>query len=72
VREICTLGSVRGEVESAPWQPYSGTKLETADTDKARLQRTFGLLYSENRCRLRSTQERSSIPGDDNDIAPDI
>ncbi len=47
VREICTLGSVRGEVEGQPWLSYLGTQSETTDTDKASLQRTFGLPYSE-------------------------
>jgi len=46
LREICTAGSVRGEIPSEPWWPYSGTKLETADTAKESLQ-LLGLLYSE-------------------------
>jgi hypothetical protein len=46
LREICTVGSVRGELPSEPWRPYSGTKLETADTAKESLQ-LLGLLYSE-------------------------
>jgi hypothetical protein len=37
---------VRGELPSEPWRPYSGTKLETADTAKESLQ-LLGLLYSE-------------------------
>ena len=42
LREICTAGSVRGEVRRATWQAYTGTKLETADTDKVRLSALAG------------------------------
>ena len=35
MREICTLGSVRGEVADHYGISYSGTQLETAETDKA-------------------------------------
>ena len=48
LREICTVGSVRGENPSEPRWTYTGTKLETADTAKGNLPLT-GLLYSENR-----------------------
>lgn len=40
-------GVSEGEVAGLPWQSYSGMQLETADTDKARLPRASGLLYSE-------------------------
>jgi hypothetical protein len=52
LREICTAGSVRGELPSEPRWPYSGTKLETADTAKESLQ-LLGLLYSEKWARAR-------------------
>src|SRR5271167_2768821 len=48
LREICTAGSVRGEIPGKPRWTYSGTKLETADTAKESLQLP-GLLYSEER-----------------------
>ena len=34
LREICTAGSVRGEALGVVRRTYTGTKLETADTDK--------------------------------------
>jgi hypothetical protein len=34
VQQSCTLGSARGEVIDHYGQSYSGTQLETADTDK--------------------------------------
>ncbi len=42
LREICTAGSVRGEARCAIWGAYSGTKLATADTDKANLSTRAG------------------------------
>ena len=38
LREICTVGSVRGEIPDEPWWTQTGTKLETADTAKGSLQ----------------------------------
>ena len=38
LREICTVGSVRGEIPDEPWWTYTGTKLETADTANGSLQ----------------------------------
>jgi len=43
-----TAPATRWENPSEPWWPYSGTKLETADTAKESLQ-LLGLLYSEGR-----------------------
>ena len=40
LREIRTVGSVRGEIPDEPWWTYAGTKLETADTAKGSLQLT--------------------------------
>ena len=40
LREICTVGSVRGEISGELWSTYPGTKLETADTAKENLKLT--------------------------------
>ncbi|MGC1648324.1 MAG: hypothetical protein WA741_21095, partial [Candidatus Sulfotelmatobacter sp.] len=40
LREICTVGSVRGEIPDEPWWTYTGTKPETADTAKGSLKLT--------------------------------
>jgi len=48
---------------SEPWWPYSGTKLETADTAKESLQ-PLGLLYSELRMPVSCTRDlRLSVRG---------
>ena len=49
LREICTAGSVRGEARCRHGEAYVGTKLETAETDKAILTGDIGLSSTRSR-----------------------